>query len=157
MYSDVVFGWVAWIWLSISNFLWSILKFFTISFKICWGCWPLPGPRGGAEASVRREAPNGGRSGAPRARRCAQTWFSILPSYHENKVQLLSKEVQATQQNLRYSAKNNVAIHMIATFMSKSFASLTSLFLSYQFNLKRPMSRFGSIISKNSQNTKKSQ
>ena len=26
---------------------------------------PPPGPRGGAEAGVRREAPNGGRSGAP--------------------------------------------------------------------------------------------
>ena len=36
-YSDVVFGLVAWIWLSISNVLLSILKFFTIGFKIWWG------------------------------------------------------------------------------------------------------------------------
>ena len=28
-----------------------------------------PGPRGGAEGGVRREAPNGAQSGAPRARR----------------------------------------------------------------------------------------
>ena len=37
---------------------------------------PLPGPRGGAEAGERRVAPNGGRSGAPRARRW--TWFLLL-------------------------------------------------------------------------------
>ena len=32
----------------------------------------LPGPRGGAEAGVRREAPHSGRSGGPRARRGAR-------------------------------------------------------------------------------------
>ena len=78
-----------------------------------------PGPRGGAEAGVRREAPNGGRSGAPRARRCAHTRFSMLPTHREKNVQLLSTEVRATQQNPRYSAKNNVAMRMIATFMPK--------------------------------------
>ena len=34
-----------------------------------------PCPRAGAEAGVRREAPNGGRSGGPRARRAARGDF----------------------------------------------------------------------------------
>ena len=34
-----------------------------------------PGPRAGAEAGVRREAPNGGRSRGPRARRGARGDF----------------------------------------------------------------------------------
>ena len=76
-----------------------------------------PGPWGGAEAGVRRAAPNGGRSGAPRARRCAQTPFSMVPTHREKNVQLLSTEVRATQQNSRYSAKNNVAMRLIVTFM----------------------------------------
>ena len=50
-----------------------------------------PGPRGGAEAGVRRE--------------------------RENKVKILSKKVRDIQANPRYSAKNNVAMRMIATFM----------------------------------------
>ena len=37
----------------------------------------LPGPRGGAEAGERREAPNGGRSGGPRARSRARGDFQI--------------------------------------------------------------------------------
>ena len=92
MYSDVVFGWVAWIWLSISNFLLSILKFFTIGFKICWGCRPLPGPRGGAEAEESRT----------------------------------QQKVRDTQPNPCYSAKNNVAIRTISTFMSTPLKHRTS-------------------------------
>ena len=78
---------------------------------------PPPDPSGGAEAGVRREAPNGGRSGAPRARRCAHTRFSMLPTHREKNVQLLSTEVRATQQNSRYLAKNNLAMRLIVTFM----------------------------------------
>ena len=36
-----------------------------------------PCPRAGAEAGVRREAPNEGRSGGPRARRVARRIFKI--------------------------------------------------------------------------------
>ena len=42
-----------------------------------------------------------------------------LPPNRGKDVQLLSTEVRATQQNPRYSVKNNVAIRMIATFMPK--------------------------------------
>ena len=52
-----------------------------------------PGPRGGAEAGER--------------------------SHRENKVKILSKKVPDTQANPRYSAKNNVAIRMISTFIAK--------------------------------------
>ena len=45
--------------------------------------------------------------------------FSILTPHRGKDVQLLSTEVRATQQNPRYSVKNNVAIRMIATFMPK--------------------------------------
>ena len=89
------------------------------------------------------EGRSGGRSEARSAERrperspegpavCPDVIFN-LAQISWKKVQLLSKEVQATQQNSRYSAKNNVAIHMIATFMSKYFWTLTSLFLSYQY------------------------
>ena len=37
----------------------------------------LAGPRAGAEAGERREAPNGGRSGGPRARQRARGVFQI--------------------------------------------------------------------------------
>ena len=38
-------------------------------------------------------------------------------THRENKVKILSKKVRDTQAKARYSAKNNVAIRMIATFM----------------------------------------
>ena len=101
----------------------------------------LPGPRGGAEARVRREAPNGGRSGAPRARRCAQRRFSILPSHREKNVLLLSTEVRATQQNPRYSAKNNVAMRVIATFMPiLSTLFMKPIQLNYNTTLRKKLS-----------------
>ena len=40
---------------------------------------------------------------------------------HREKVKLLSKKVRDTQANPSYSAKNNVAIRMIATFMPNFF------------------------------------
>ena len=43
----------------------------------------------------------------------------IFQFYHPSwkKVKILSKKVRDTQANPRYSAKNNVAMRMIATFM----------------------------------------
>ena len=89
----------------------------------------------GAERRPERgaQATNGGRSGAPRARRCAPVWFLNFTTHRENKVNILSKKLRDTQTNPRYSAKNNVAIRMIATFMpSKSFDIFTSN-ISYLF------------------------
>ena len=72
---------------------------------------------------------------ARRARQCAQTWFSISPSLREKNVKILSNEVRDTQQNPRYSAKNNVAIRMIATFMPKNFLHiLICLLLPQQYH-----------------------
>ena len=71
--------------------------------------------------------PPGLRSGAPRARRCAPVWFLNFTTHRENKVKILSKKVRDTQPNPRYSAKNNVAIRMIATFIpTTSFDLFTS-------------------------------
>ena len=42
-----------------------------------------------------------------------------LTHHRQKNVQLLSTGVRATQQNPRYSGKNNVAMRMIATFMTK--------------------------------------
>ena len=55
----------------ISDFFADILTFFHDGGKIekSHGGTP-PGPRGGAEAGVRRAAPNGGLHSASRARRC---------------------------------------------------------------------------------------
>ena len=43
--------------------------------------------------------------------------FCNFTTHRGNKVKILSKKVRDTQANARYSAKNNVAIRMIATFM----------------------------------------
>ena len=51
----------------------------------------------------------------------------------EKNVKILSNEVRDTQQNSRYSAKNNVAIRMIATFMPKP--SMFNLLFLICFNL----------------------
>ena len=70
-------------------------------------------------SAKKKNAPLSGLRSAPRALRCAEMRFSILPHHRGKDVQLLSTEVRATQQNPRYSVKNNVAIRMIATFMPK--------------------------------------
>ena len=68
-----------------------------------------------------------GPRSAPRARRCAPVWFLNFTTHRENKVKILSKKVRDTQPNPRYSAKNNVAIRMIATFIpTTSFDLFTS-------------------------------
>ena len=80
------------------------------------------GPEG-AEAEVRREAPNGGRSGAPRARRCAQTWFSILPSYHEKKFSY-QQGSPSYQQNPRYQPKKRRYLYNSDVFLEKNHGRL---------------------------------
>ena len=68
-----LFWLMAWIWQSISDFFAEYLDFvfkMVGKFQKSNGGTPL-GPRGGAEAGERSEATNGGRSGAPRDRRCA--------------------------------------------------------------------------------------
>ena len=76
-----------------------------------------PGPTTVAEAGERSEATNGGRSGAPRAPRPNP---ANLKSIAKNKKKYQNK-VRNTQPNPHYSAKNNVAIRMIYTFMPKRF------------------------------------
>ena len=55
--------------------------FFAIGFKLAGvvvgAVRSPPDPRGGAEGGVRREAPNGARSGGPRARQRARGGFQI--------------------------------------------------------------------------------
>ena len=81
-----------WIYLNISDFFAEYLDFvFTMGGKITKSHRGAPpGPRGGAEAGERSE---------------------------REKVKILSKKVRDTQANPSYSAKNNVAIRVIATFM----------------------------------------
>ena len=87
-------------------------------------------------------APLSGLRSAPRALRCAQMRFSILPPHRGKDVQLLSTEVRATQQNPRYSGKNNVTMRMIATFMTKYFASQYCVFFSNQMCIQHPIAYF---------------
>ena len=56
------------------------------------------------------------RPAGPRARQNPHTWFSNFKSKHEN-IMLLHKKVRGTQPNPRYSAKNNDAMRLIASFM----------------------------------------
>ena len=91
-YSDVIFGWVVWIKLSITD---SVLGFFfAIDLKVA-----------GLGRGARRPTP---------------AWFFNF-TIHREKVKILRKKVQETQANPSYSAKNNVAIRVIATFMPKTY------------------------------------
>ena len=66
-------------------------------------------PRSGAAA--RRLAK------LPGVRRCTPCGYSILPPMVKKSFKILSKKIPDTQVNPRYSAKNNVAIRIIATFI----------------------------------------
>ena len=57
--------------------------------------------------------------------------FLNFTTHRENKVKILSKKVRDTQPNPRYSAKNNVAIRMIATFMPTTSFELFTPALCY--------------------------
>ena len=72
---------------------------------------------------------------------CPDAIFN-LAHHREKNVQLLSTEVRATQQNPRYSGKNNVAMRMIATFMTKYFASQYCVFFSNQMCIQHPIVYF---------------
>ena len=78
----------------------------------------------------RRAAPNGGRSSALRARRCVQTWFSILPTKRQ-KCAATQQKNTAIQPNPRYSTKNNPAIRMTATFVPKCFSMIIHFYFFY--------------------------
>ena len=82
------------------------------------------GPRGGAEAGERSEATNGGRSGAPRARQGPTPPANFKTN--REKLQDTQQKVRDTQPNPCYSAKNNVAILTISTFMSTPLINRTS-------------------------------
>ena len=105
-HSDVIFGWVAWICLRISDFFAEYLDFvFTMGGKIekSHGGAPL-GPRGGAPASDRRFAPRSGLRSAPRARRCTPVWFFNFTTHREKKARHQQKSPRY-QANPRYQAK----------------------------------------------------
>ena len=74
------------------------------------------GPRGAAPASVRRFAPLSGLRSAPRARQGPTPPANFKAN--REKLQDTQQKVRDTQPNPCYSAKNNVAIRTISTFMS---------------------------------------
>ena len=80
---------------------------------------PRLGPRGGAEAGVRREAPRRTEAGAkPRGPRgVPRRDFQYCPAIVK-KSSAISKEVQAISKIHAISQKN-VAIYIIATFYAK--------------------------------------
>ena len=82
-------------------------------------------PERGAKRRTEAGAEPRGPGGVPRCD------FQCCPVIAKKNVQLLSTEVRATQQNSRYSAKNNVAIRMIATFMPKLNEIFNSFFRHY--------------------------
>ena len=61
---------------------------------------------------------------------CPDAIFN-LAHHREKNVQLLSTEVRVTQQKVTLSAKNNVAIRMIATFMPTTSFELFTPALCY--------------------------
>ena len=101
MYSDVIFGWVLWIWLSSWHFVSDILIFFGNRLKIC------------------RVAPTPASTAATAARRASRQIFKRLPKKNQN----IRNKVPTTQPNPQYSAKNNVTIHVIVPFMPNNQSS----------------------------------
>ena len=102
MYSDVIFGWILWIWLSSWNFCLNILILFSQSLEnvifsfFLKFAWKFAG--GSEEAEGRRRPPAN---------------FQAIAKQNQN----TQKKVPTTQPNAQYSAKNNVSIHVIDTFM----------------------------------------
>ena len=99
MYSDVIFGWVLWIWLSSWHFFLSILILFCdcLQEKI----ETLVVPRAPRRALGTTKVPI--------------FFLQAIAKQNQN----TQKKVPTTQPNPQYSAKNNVTIHMIAPFMPK--------------------------------------
>ena len=131
-HSDVIFGWVAWICLSISDFFAEYLDFvFTMGRKIekSHGGAP-PGPRGSAPASDRRFAPLSGLRSAPRVRRCAPVWFfnftTIVKTksrYSAKKSEILS-QIHATQPKIT-SLYSDIAVYTQNNpYLDKNFHNL---------------------------------
>ena len=118
MHSDVVFGWVAWNWLSIFDFFAEYLDFFHdvwYNWKMTRGYTAGPEGRSGGRREERSderrpERSPSGPTGSPHV--IFQIWTSITKN-----IMLLSKKMWDTQPNPRYSAKNNDAIRMISSFM----------------------------------------
>ena len=100
------------------------------------------GPEG--RSGGRREARSAERSleRSPEGPAVCPDAIFNLAHHREKNVQLLSTEVRATQQNPRYSGKNNVAMRMIATFMTKYFASQYCVFFSNQMCIQHPIAYF---------------
>ena len=108
-HSDVVFGWVAWIWLSISDFFAEYLDFFSrwvVKLK------KHTAAHRRARASLRPPLRPSGPAVCPRV---------IFQFYHTSWKQRQDTQQKSrdTQPNPRYSAKNNVGMRMIAPFMPK--------------------------------------
>ena len=59
--------------------------------------------------------------------------YHFLSTHRIHKVQLLNTEVRATQQNPFYSAKNDVALRMIAKFMPENYFHMQFLSPLYFF------------------------
>ena len=76
----------------------------------------MPGLRVGAEAGERSEARNGSWSGVTWARQGPTTPANFKTN--PEKLQETQQKVRDTDPNRCYSAKNNIAICTISTFMS---------------------------------------
>ena len=114
MHSDVIFCWVLWIWLSSWNFcliFWFYFRnrlkmlyfdFFRVRLKICRGS-------SSAQANFKKK--------------WKYNIFNRLRKQNQN----IQTKVPTTQPNPQYSAKNNVTIHMIYTFMPPPLQQTTML------------------------------
>ena len=110
-HTDVIFGWVAWIWLSISTFLLSILTLFSwcvIKLKNHTGAHrrargaPLRPPFGASRLSPA-SAPPLGPGGVPPCD------FSILPHIMK-KCQDISKKVEISAKSTLSAKKTSVSV-----------------------------------------------
>ena len=68
-----------------------------------------PGPRGVAEAGERRETPNGGRSGAPRARRRIPVRFFNF-TIHREKVKISAKKSEIFGKSKLSAKKTSLSV-----------------------------------------------
>ena len=108
----MTFFWlILWIWLIVGTFFW-YFDFFSESL----GRQNLNirlGPSGGAEAGAEPLGPS--------------RMFKFCRPSDSEKNQNTQKKVPTTQPNPQYSAKNNVTMHMIDTFMPPPFHILACL------------------------------
>ena len=127
-HKGVSIGWINSFWLSkLLCFGW--VKWDSVKTGRCEQRWVgTPGRRCRCGGRRRREAPTTAGAAATAARRTPRQTLKFVLRAITKQNQNTQKKMPTTQPNPQYSAKNNVTIHMIYTFMPPPLQQTTMLY-----------------------------